>query len=201
MGTVWHSVAWHAFRRLGAAALAATGAAMAVTARWGRWKSERQAAEYATPPLDWECELPALLPWPALGGGATLRATSQMEMWPMAVMGGEASARAKDTAPIPIVMSDLGEDSDHGVLGPAVQADGVRARRRQCQEPGTNSGSDLGHAALQAQRRMVRVRVCTRCALRRRPPAGQHKSQGQQSVEGPPPEMSPPGEPTACGKC
>ena len=62
MGTVWHSVAWHAFRRLGAAALAATGAAMAVTARWGRWKSERQAAEYATPPLEWEWELPALLP-------------------------------------------------------------------------------------------------------------------------------------------
>ena len=62
MGTVWHSVAWHAFRRPGAAALAATGVAMAVTARWGRWKSERQAAEYATPPLEWECELLALLP-------------------------------------------------------------------------------------------------------------------------------------------
>ena len=112
MGTVWHSVAWHAFRRLGAAALAATGAAMAVMARWGRWKSERQAAEYATSPLDWEWELPALLPWPAPGVGATLRATSQMEMWPMAVMGGEASARAKGTAPIPIVISDSSDDSD-----------------------------------------------------------------------------------------
>ena len=121
MGTVWHSVAWHAFRRLGAAALAATGAALAVTARWGRWKSERQAAEYATPPLDWEWELPAFLPWPTPGGGATLRATSQMEIWPMAVMGGEASARAKDTAPIPIVISS--DDSDDVVLGPAIRTD------------------------------------------------------------------------------
>ena len=73
MGTVWHSVAWHAFSRLGAAALAATGAAMAATARWGWWKSERQAAEYATPPLDWEWELPALLPVSARRGGHATR--------------------------------------------------------------------------------------------------------------------------------
>ena len=139
MGTLWHSVAWHAFRRLGAAALAATGAAMAVTARWGWWKSERQAAEYATPPLDWEWELPALLPWPAPEGGATLRATSQMDIWPMAVMGGEASARAKDTVPIPIVISDSSDDSDDGVLGPAVRNDGVRTRRHHCQQPGTHA--------------------------------------------------------------
>ena len=73
MGTVWHSVAWHAFRRLGAAALPATGAAMAVTARWGRWKSERQAVEYATPPLDWEWEIPCPVPVASArrGGHAT----------------------------------------------------------------------------------------------------------------------------------
>ena len=59
----------------------------------------------------------------------------------------------------------------------------------------------VGRAALQAQRRTVRVRVRTRCALRRRPPAGRHKFQGQQSVDGPPLEMSPPGEPIASGKC
>ena len=108
---------------------------MAVTARRGRWKSERQAAEYATPPLDWEWELLALLPWPAPDGGAILHATSQMEIWPMAIMGGEASARAKDTAPIPIVISDSSDDSDDGVLGPAVRSDGVHARRRHCQQP------------------------------------------------------------------
>ena len=152
MGTVWHSVAWHAFRELGAVALAATGAAMAVTARWGRWKSERQAAEYATPPLNWEWELPAVLPWPAPGGGATLRATLQIEIWPKAVMGGEASARVKDTAPIPIVISDSSDSSDDGVLGPAVQADGVRARRCHCQQPRTNARSAGGtrHSAVAA---------------------------------------------------
>ena len=144
MGTMWHSVAWHAFRRLGAAALVATGAAMAATARWGRWKPERQAAEYATPPLDWEWELPALLPWPAPGGGATLHATSQMEIWPTAAMGGEPSVRAKDIAPIPIVISDSSDDTDDGVFGPAVQADGVCATQRHCQQPGTNSGSASG---------------------------------------------------------
>ena len=47
----------------------------------------------------------------------------------------------------------------------------------------------------------VRVRVQTRCALRRRPPADRRKYWGQLSVEDPPPEMSPPEEPTACGKC
>ena len=38
----------------------------------------------------------------------------------MAVTGGEASPRAKDMAPIPIVISDSSDDSDDGVLGPAV---------------------------------------------------------------------------------
>ena len=51
----------------------------------------------------------------------------------------------------------------------------------------------VGRAAPQVQRRTVRVRLRTRCALRRRPPAGGRKCQGQQSVEDPPPEMSPPG--------
>ena len=139
MGRVWHSATWHAFRRLGAATLAPTGATMAVTARVGRWKFERQAAEYATPPRDWEWELPALLLRPALNGGAILRATSSMEIWPMAVNGGEASARAKETAPIPIVISDFSDDSDDGVLGPAVQADGVHTRRRHCQQPQTSA--------------------------------------------------------------
>ena len=64
---------------------------------------------------DWEWELPALLPWPAPDGGAILRATSQMEIWPMAVIGGEASARAKETAPIPIVISDSSDSSNEGV--------------------------------------------------------------------------------------
>ena len=135
MGTVWHAAAWHAFRRLGAAALAATGAAMAVTARLGRWRSERQAAEYATPPLDWEWEFPALLPWPAPDGGTIMRTTTNMEIWPMAVMGGEASARAKQTTPIPIVVSDSNDDSDDGILGPDVQTDGARPRQRHCQRP------------------------------------------------------------------
>ena len=93
---------------------------------------------------NWEWELPAVLPWQAPGGGATLRATPQMDVWPMAVMGGEASAKAKDTAPIPIVISDSSDDSDEGVLAPAVQADGLRARRRHCQHPETNSGTASG---------------------------------------------------------
>ena len=59
----------------------------------------------------------------------------------------------------------------------------------------------VGRATAQAQRRTVRFRVQTRCALRRRPPASQRKCQGQQSVEDPQPEVSPPGEPTICGKC
>ena len=58
----------------------------------------------------------------------------------------------------------------------------------------------VGRATTQGQRHIVRVRVRTRCAHRRRPPAGRHKYQGQQSVEDPQPQMSPPGEPIACGK-
>ena len=51
------------------------------------------------------------------------------------------------------------------------------------------------------QRRTVRVRVRTKCALRRRPPAGRHKFQGRQSGEDPLLEMSPLVEPIACDKC
>ena len=144
MGTVWHVVAWHAFHTLRAAAVATTGAAMAVMARWGRCESKRQAAQYATPPLDWEWELPALLPLPAPDGGAILRATSQAEIWPMAVMGGEASARVKERAPITIFISESSDDSDDGVLGPAVQADGVRVRRRCCPQPGPSARAASG---------------------------------------------------------
>ena len=59
----------------------------------------------------------------------------------------------------------------------------------------------VGRATPQAQRRTLRVQMRTRWALRRRPPADQCKCQGQPFVEGPQPEVSPPGEPTACGKC
>ena len=119
----------------------------------------------------------------------------------MAVMGGEASARAKDTAPIPIIISDSSDDSHDGVLGPAVQADGVRDRRRHCQQPGTNSGSASG------TRRHASIAPHGTCpgANQMRPPPKTTSRPTQvpreQSVEDPPPEMSPPGEPTACGKC
>ena len=202
MGTMWHSVAWHAFRRLGATALAATGAAMAVTARWGRWKSERQAAEYATPALDWEWEFPALLPLPAPGGGGRARYAQcrrwKSGQWQSWVVRPPRERRTQhpyqSSSPTPATTATTGY---WGLLYRLMEYAPDDATANS-QEP----TQDLpGRAAPQVQRRTVRVRVRTRCALRRRPPAGRHKFQGQQSVEGPPPEMSPPGEPTACGKC
>ena len=89
-----------------------------LTVRGGRWRSERQAAEYATPPLDWELELLALLPWPPPDAGIIMRATTSMQTWPFAVMGDEASAIARQTAPIPIVVSHSTCDSGEGIFGP-----------------------------------------------------------------------------------
>ena len=59
----------------------------------------------------------------------------------------------------------------------------------------------VGRATLQSQRQRMRIRVHTRCTLRRRPPADQRKCRGRQSVEDPQLEVSPPREPTMCGKC
>ena len=91
----------------------------------GQWKSGRQVGKCATPALDREWEFPALLPWPPLDGSTIIHTTTNMEVWPMALMGGEASARASPTAPIPIVMSDSSSDSDDGLLGTTVPADGA----------------------------------------------------------------------------
>ena len=116
----------------------------------------------------------------------------------MAATGGEASARAEETAPIPIVVSDFSNDGDDGPLYRLMEyapEDNAVNNHEQVRE------LPVGRATPQSQRQRVRIRVCTRCALCRRPPADERKCRGRQSVEDPQLEVSPPGEPTVCGKC
>ena len=59
----------------------------------------------------------------------------------------------------------------------------------------------VGRAAPQSQRLKMRVRIRTRCALRRRPPADRHKYLALQYNVDQRSETSPPREPTVCAKC
>ena len=74
---------------------------------WGRWRSERQAAEYVEAPLDWVCGALPTLPWPGAGGGVQYKATGVMDMWPMGTIFGvangadQSAGRNRTSSPTP----------------------------------------------------------------------------------------------------
>ena len=55
-----------------------------------------------------------------------MHSTTNMQIWPMVVVGGDASTRAGESTPIPIIVSDSSGGSDDGLFGASVLADGVR---------------------------------------------------------------------------
>ena len=71
--TGWESMGWHAWRRGGAAAMRAFGAAIASIAVAGRWDNEAEANRYASAPPGWEFFLPDNVPWPTAGFGVEIR--------------------------------------------------------------------------------------------------------------------------------
>ena len=97
----------------------------------GRWRSERQAAEYAGALLDWAWGAPPTLPWTGLDGGVQCRATGIMDMWPMGTIFGVAGSttpkhgerRGSGRKPEPYVISSSSDSCDvQGILGSAAAA-------------------------------------------------------------------------------
>ena len=99
--TPYEGYTLHCFRRMGAAAMAALGAAMLTIAVWGRWTSELEVRSYATPPLAWHFALSDDAPWPDGWGGVCFRPIHAYEFQPMGALSVEV--RPPFAAPIPHV--------------------------------------------------------------------------------------------------
>ena len=92
--------------------------------------------------------------------------------------GAEAPARVKETAPIPIAVSDSSDDSDHRILGLALPTDGVRRRRQHCQQPRASARA-AGGTRKPAKPAPKYAHPGTHQVRRlRRPPANQRKWRG-----------------------
>ena len=85
--TWWESMGWHAWRRGGAAAMRAFGAAVASIAVAGRWDNEAEAHRYASAPPGWEFFLPDNVPWPTPGFGVEIRPVHAYQPWALGTLG------------------------------------------------------------------------------------------------------------------
>ena len=85
--TGWESMGWHAWRRGGAAAMRAFGAAIASIAVAGRWDNEAEAHRYASAPPGWEFFLPDNVPWPTPGFGVEIRPVHAYQLWALGTLG------------------------------------------------------------------------------------------------------------------
>ena len=85
--TGWESMGWHAWRRGGAAAMRAFGAAVASIAVAGRWDNEAEAHRYASAPPGWEFFLPDNVPWPTPGFGVEIRPVHAYQLWALGTLG------------------------------------------------------------------------------------------------------------------
>ena len=85
--TGWESMGWHAWRRGGAAAMRAFGAAIASIAVAGRWDNEAEAHRYASAPPGWEFFLPDDVPWPTPGFGVEIRPVHAYQLWALGTLG------------------------------------------------------------------------------------------------------------------
>ena len=83
----WESMGWHAWRRGGAAAMRAFGAAIASIAVAGRWDNEAEANRYASAPPGWEFFLPDNVPWPTAGFGVEIRPVHAYQLWALGTLG------------------------------------------------------------------------------------------------------------------
>ena len=98
--TGWESMGWHDWRRGGAAAMRAFGAAIASIAVAGRWDNEAEANRYASAPPGWEFFLPDNVPWPTAGFGVEIRPVHAYQLWALGTLG-PRGPDGTDAAPAP----------------------------------------------------------------------------------------------------
>ena len=89
---LWERMGWHAWRRGGAAARRAFGAAVCSIAAAGTWDSEVEGDRYASPPPGWKFFLPDDVPWPAAGFTCRIAPVHAYQVWPMGALGPWAPA-------------------------------------------------------------------------------------------------------------
>ena len=116
--TGWESMGWHAWRRGGAAAMRAFGAAIASIAVAGRWDNEAEAHRYASAPPGWEFFLPDNVPWPTAGFGAEIRPVHGYQLWALGTLG----PRGPDGTDTALAQPDV-RAGDHGGQGAGLRGD------------------------------------------------------------------------------
>ena len=151
--TGWESMGWHAWKRGGAAAMRAFGAAIASIAVAGRWDNEAEANRYASAPPGWEFFLPDNVPWPTAGFGVEIRPIHAYQLWALGTLG-PRGPDGTDAAPAPPDVragncssqgADLRGDSymrDTIVLGSSSDESADTVARRAARQPHESHAAD-----------------------------------------------------------